>query len=57
MELLRGEVTELFSWMSTAELSEKKVNEKICDEAGEMAQNGIRRLHDRVKTWPTASKD
>jgi signal transduction histidine kinase len=49
MELLRGEVTELFGGMSTAELSEKKVNKEICDEAGEMAQNGIRRLHDRVK--------
>jgi len=49
IELLRGEVTELFGGMSTAELSEKKVNREICDEAGEMAQNGIRRLHDRVK--------
>ncbi|HSQ91164.1 MAG TPA: GAF domain-containing sensor histidine kinase [Nitrospiraceae bacterium] len=49
MELLRAEVTELFGGMSTAELSEKKVNKEICDEAGEMAQNGIRRLHDRVK--------
>ena len=49
MELLRGEVTELFGGMSTAELSEKKVSKEICDEAGEMAQNGIRRLHDRVK--------
>jgi signal transduction histidine kinase len=48
MELLRGEVTELFGRMSTAELSEKKVSKEICDEAGEMAQNGIRRLHDRV---------
>jgi signal transduction histidine kinase len=49
MELLRGEINELFGGMSTAELSEKKVNKEICDEAGEMAQNGIRRLHDRVK--------
>ena len=49
MELLRGEVTELFGGMSTAELSEKKVSKELCDEAGEMAQNGIRRLHDRVK--------
>jgi signal transduction histidine kinase len=49
MELLRGEVNELFGEMSSTELSEKKVNKKICDEAGEMAQNGIRRLHDRVK--------
>jgi signal transduction histidine kinase len=49
MELLRGEINELFGGMSTTELSEKKVNKEICDEAGEMAQNGIRRLHDRVK--------
>ena len=49
MELLRGEVTELFGGMSTAELSEKKASKELCDEAGEMAQNGIRRLHDRVK--------
>ena len=49
MELLRGEVTELFDGMSTAELSEKRASKELCDEAGEMAQNGIRRLHDRVK--------
>ncbi len=49
MELLRGEVTELFGGMSSMELSEKKVNKEICDEAGEMVQNGIRRLHNRVK--------
>jgi len=49
VELLQGEVNELFGGMSTAELSEKKLNKEICDEAGEMAQNGIRRLHDRVK--------
>ena len=48
VELLRAEVTELFGEMSTAELSEKKANREICEEAGEMAQNGIRRLHDRV---------
>ena len=49
MELLRGEVTELFGGMSKAELSEKKASKELCDEAGEMALNGIRRLHDRVK--------
>jgi len=49
MELLRAEVIELFGWMGSAELSEKKVSKEICDEAGEMAQNRIRRLHDRVK--------
>lgn len=49
MELLRGEVNELFGEMSGAKLNEKKLNKEICDEAGEMVQNGIRRLHDRVK--------
>ena len=49
MELLRDGVNELFGEMSSAELSKKKVRKEICDEAGEMAQNGIRRLHDRVK--------
>jgi len=49
VELLREEVNELFGGMSHAELSKKKVDKDICDEAGEMAQNGIRRLHDRVK--------
>ncbi|MDZ4855152.1 MAG: GAF domain-containing protein [Nitrospirota bacterium] len=54
VELLRAEVTELFGGLSTTELSEKKASKEICDEAGEMAENGIRRLHDRVKTWLTA---
>lgn len=49
VELLREEVTELFGEMSHAQLSEKKASKELCDEAGEMAQNGIRRLHDRVK--------
>ena len=49
MELLRAEVTELFGEMSSSELSRKKVNKEICDEASEMAMNGIRRLHGRVK--------
>lgn len=49
MELLRDEVNELFGEMSNAQLCEKKVSKEICDEAGEMVQNGIRRLHDRVK--------
>ena len=49
MDLLRGEVNELFGGMSPIELSEKHVSKEICDEAGEMAQNGIRRLHDRVQ--------
>ena len=49
MELLRGEVNELFDGMSPTELSEKHVSKEICDEAGEMAQNGIRRINDRVQ--------
>jgi signal transduction histidine kinase len=49
VELLRDEVNELFGKMSTAELREKNVNKALCDEASELAQNGIRRLHDRVK--------
>jgi signal transduction histidine kinase len=49
MELLRDEVSELFGEMSSTKLNEKKMNKEICDEAGEMVQNGIRRLHDRVK--------
>ena len=49
MELLRGEVNELFGGMSPTELSGKHVSKDICDEAGEMAQNAIRRLNDRVQ--------
>jgi signal transduction histidine kinase len=49
VELLREELNELFGGMSPAELSKKKANKDICDEAGDMAQNGVRRLHDRVK--------
>ncbi|TKB88804.1 MAG: HAMP domain-containing histidine kinase [Nitrospira sp.] len=49
VELLREELNELFCGMSPAQLSEKKADKDICDEAGDMAQNGIRRLHDRVK--------
>ena len=49
VELLRDEVNELFGKMSAAELRQKNVNKDLCDEASEMALNGIRRLHDRVK--------
>jgi signal transduction histidine kinase len=35
--------------MSSAELTHNKTNKEICDESVEIAQNGIRRLHDRVK--------
>ena len=49
MELIRGEINDLFGGMSAAELNHRKGNREICDEAGEMVQNGIRRLHERVK--------
>jgi signal transduction histidine kinase len=49
MELLRDVTKELFSAMNSAELTQNKTNKEICDESVEIAQNGIRRLHDRVK--------
>lgn len=49
LELLKGEIDELFGGMSPEELNEKKVSREICEESGELMQNGIRRLHDRVK--------
>ena len=49
LELLRGEIAELFGGMSPEELNEKKVSREICDESGELMHNGIRRLHERVK--------
>lgn len=49
LELLKGEIDELFGGMSPEELNEKKMSREICDESGELMQNGIRRLHDRVK--------
>ena len=49
VELLRDVVGELFGAMNSAELTHNKTNQKICDESVEIAQNGIRRLHDRVK--------
>ena len=49
VELLRDVVKDLFGAMNSAELTDNKTNKKICDESVEIAQNGIRRLHDRVK--------
>ena len=49
VELLRDVVKDLFGAMNSAELTYNKTNKKICDESVEIAQNGIRRLHDRVK--------
>ena len=49
VELLRDVVKDLFGAMNSAELTHNKTNKKICDESVEIAQNGIRRLHDRVQ--------
>ena len=49
VELLRDVVKDLFGAMNSAELTYNTTNKKICDESVEIAQNGIRRLHDRVK--------
>ena len=49
VELLRDVVKVLFGAMNSAELTHNKTNKKICDESVEIAQNGIRRLHDRVQ--------
>ena len=49
LELLKGEINELFGGMSPEEFNEKTVSREICDESAELMQNGIRRLHDRVK--------
>lgn len=49
VELLRDVVKDLFSTMNSVELTHNKTNKKICDESVEIAQNGIRRLHDRVQ--------
>lgn len=49
VELLRDVVKDLFDAMNSAEMTHNKTNKQICDESVEIAQNGIRRLHDRVK--------
>ncbi|BFU95959.1 MAG: hypothetical protein NTNFB02_26810 [Nitrospira sp.] len=49
MELLRDVTKDLFGAMSMSELTQHETDKKICDESAEIAQNGIRRLHDRVK--------
>ena len=49
LNLLRDVVKDLFGAMNSADLTYNKTNKKICDESVEIAQNGIRRLHDRVK--------
>jgi signal transduction histidine kinase len=49
VELLRDVAKDLFGAMNSAELTQNETNKKICDESVEIAQNGIRRLHDRVQ--------
>ena len=49
VELLRDVANDLFGAMNSVELTHNKINKKICDESVEIAQNGIRRLHDRVQ--------
>src|SRR5215510_2915560 len=49
VELLRDVMKDLFGAMNSAELKHNNTNKKICDESVEIAQNGIRRLHERVK--------
>ncbi|TKB71192.1 MAG: GAF domain-containing sensor histidine kinase [Nitrospira sp.] len=49
VELLRDVANDLFGEMNKEELSHNEINKKICDESVEIAQNGIRRLHDRVQ--------
>ena len=49
VDLLRDVTKDLFDAMTGAELTQNTTNKKICDESVEIAQNGIRRLHDRVK--------
>jgi signal transduction histidine kinase len=49
VELLRDVITDLFAAMNSAELTHNKTNKKICDESVQIAQNGIRRLHERVQ--------
>ena len=49
VDLLRDVTNDLFNTMNGAESTQNKTNKKICDESVEIALNGIRRLHERVK--------
>ncbi len=49
VELLRDVAKDLFGEMTSAERTRNEANKKFCDESVEIAQNGIRRLHDRVQ--------
>ena len=49
VDLLRDIMKELFGAMDSTALAHNTINKKISDESVEIAQNGIRRLHERVK--------
>jgi signal transduction histidine kinase len=49
VELLRDVANDLFGAMNSAELTHNTANKQICDDSVEIAQNGIRRLNDRVQ--------
>ncbi len=49
VDLLRDVMNETFGEIQNADSARHTMNKKICNESVEIAQNGIRRLHDRVK--------
>ena len=49
VDLLRDVTKDLFDAMNHAEFAQNQTNKNLCDESVEIAQNGIRRLHERVK--------
>jgi signal transduction histidine kinase len=49
IDLLQDVTKELFGAMGSQESARDTTNKKICDESFQIAQNGIRRLHERVK--------
>jgi signal transduction histidine kinase len=48
-ELSKGEIGKRFGELSPEQLQEKKVRSESCDESAGLMENGIRRLHERVK--------
>jgi signal transduction histidine kinase len=49
VDLLRDVMNEVFGAMNTADATRNSTNKNFCDESVQIAQNGIRRLHERVK--------
>jgi len=49
LELLKGEVDELFGGMSEEQRASKQASQSLCEEAADMVRSGIRRLHDQVR--------